>query len=389
MKKRAVFFNSPYLGGAERSMVQQLHLLNIKEKVYLYIPYFVDLSEAEHLIDLCSKSLSNVEIVFYQYPQRLFQISRSGSSLFKLLLAAFSLMKLVFILRKLKIHTNYLLWANGNKVALPILLNLFIFGRDNKLIWHFRDYPTKSIFMRFSSFLFKNSKRFETFCVGNSLDVSRAIDQILDIDVSNFAYNPVGEMARKEYYPKKKVVIGTASMFAPWKGIHQVIIMANIYQNELKDLGVEKIKIFGDMIYKTDGDHNSYLKSLEALASNNNLIEFVGNAKPKEIYQNIDVLIHSSLEPEPFGRVILEGLKTGTCILTSGLGGSGELVEHNKSALIFQAYEYADLYHQIYRYSTDLELRKRLYDFSFHRANSLETLAYKQLHNFFQLVENR
>lgn len=41
-----------------------------------------------------------------------------------------------------------------------------------------------------------------------------------------------------------------------------------------------------------------------------------------------DVVLHASIEPEPFGLVVVEGMALGRCVLASELGGPAEILTH-------------------------------------------------------------
>lgn len=55
--------------------------------------------------------------------------------------------------------------------------------------------------------------------------------------------------------------------------------------------------------------------------------KFLGIVNSKEFYNKIDVLIVPSLWQEPFGRVVLEGIKNGKHVLATNKGGIPELLE--------------------------------------------------------------
>ena len=48
----------------------------------------------------------------------------------------------------------------------------------------------------------------------------------------------------------------------------------------------------------------------------------------------LDVLIHASLNPEPFGRVLLEGMALSKPVITNDIGAGPEIVADNETGLI-------------------------------------------------------
>ena len=50
-----------------------------------------------------------------------------------------------------------------------------------------------------------------------------------------------------------------------------------------------------------------------------------------------DLLVHTSIEPEPFGRVLLEGMATGTPVVATALGATAEIIEDGVSGRLVPA----------------------------------------------------
>src|SRR4029079_14701839 len=58
-------------------------------------------------------------------------------------------------------------------------------------------------------------------------------------------------------------------------------------------------------------------------------------AQPAAAMRALDVIVHASTEPEPFGLVIAEGLACGKPVIVSAAGAAAELVEPGVDALTF------------------------------------------------------
>ncbi|MCC7352232.1 MAG: glycosyltransferase [Anaerolineae bacterium] len=52
------------------------------------------------------------------------------------------------------------------------------------------------------------------------------------------------------------------------------------------------------------------------------------------LFSALDVLAHTSVEPEPFGLVIIEGMAAGLPVIATGAGGAAETVEDGVSGLL-------------------------------------------------------
>ena len=141
-----------------------------------------------------------------------------------------------------------------------------------------------------------------------------------------------------------KGVIGFAGMSAPWKGLHELYLWSSLFEKDLVEMGVSEIAVYGKNIYLTEGEHTDYgwdLKRLKKLFPSR-LIVHKGLVAPEQIYSEIDVMLHLSNRPEPFGRVIMESFAHGVPCISTGLGGAGELMGSFKELIHF-SYDYGGL----------------------------------------------
>jgi glycosyltransferase involved in cell wall biosynthesis len=83
-------------------------------------------------------------------------------------------------------------------------------------------------------------------------------------------------------------------------------------------------------------------------------------AQVGEILSNLDVLIVPSRWYENSPLVILEAFSVGLPVIATNLGGMAEMIEHEKSGLLFELNNAADLRAQISRLLQDSDLVKHL-----------------------------
>jgi len=60
-----------------------------------------------------------------------------------------------------------------------------------------------------------------------------------------------------------------------------------------------------------------------------------GRQPPREIYSEIDILVHASTEFDPFPTVLIEAARAGIPVVASNLGGAPESVIHGKTGFLF------------------------------------------------------
>jgi glycosyltransferase involved in cell wall biosynthesis len=49
----------------------------------------------------------------------------------------------------------------------------------------------------------------------------------------------------------------------------------------------------------------------------------------------LDVLVHASLTPEPFGQVIIEGMAAGVPVIAADAGGPSEILRHEVTGMLY------------------------------------------------------
>ena len=97
--------------------------------------------------------------------------------------------------------------------------------------------------------------------------------------------------------------------------------------------------MIGGTLYQTEGSQYD-LEDLRRLAANLGLegrVGFTGFVdEPAAAMRALDVVVHASTQPEPFGLVIAEAMACGRAVVVSG-GGAAELVRPGEDALVHEA----------------------------------------------------
>jgi glycosyltransferase involved in cell wall biosynthesis len=121
--------------------------------------------------------------------------------------------------------------------------------------------------------------------------------------------------------------------------------------------------IVGGPIYRTRGSQFSSAElraSIDhlGLAGQVGLIDF--QKDPAPIYRGLDVVVHASTQPEPFGLTIAEAMACGKAVVVSACGGAQELFAHERDALGYPPGDAAALAAAIKWLTDDADLRRRL-----------------------------
>ena len=155
------------------------------------------------------------------------------------------------------------------------------------------------------------------------------------------------------------VRFGLVGTLAKWKG-HDVFLRAlAMLPAGLPVRGY----IVGGPLYHTDRSQWR-LEDLKRMAAELGLegnVGFTGFlAHPAEAMRALDVVVHASTKPEPFGLVIVEGMACGRAVIVSGAGGAAEFTVDGVNALEHAPGDAVGLARLMVRLAQDRELRERL-----------------------------
>jgi glycosyltransferase involved in cell wall biosynthesis len=188
--------------------------------------------------------------------------------------------------------------------------------------------------------------------VRNAVDLARfqAAGPALDLDrAGSLPPAPAGTLR-----------VGLVATYAWWKG-HDVFLRA--LARIPRDIPVRGY-VIGGPLYRTRRGSQVQREALEAGIARLGLAERVGLTGFVEdvpaALRSLDVVVHASTEPEPFGLVIAEGMATGRPVVVSAAGGAAEIVRHDVDALTFPPGDEAALAAALTRLAGDAGLRSRL-----------------------------
>jgi glycosyltransferase involved in cell wall biosynthesis len=272
------------------------------------------------------------------------------------------------------IHTN------GFKMH---ILGALAKPKQARLIWHVHDYVQARPLMASLMKLFDQRC---SIALANSnsvaLDIKAACGDSLPVQtlynsIDTAVFSPHGDRLDLDSLsglpPAAPHVIrvGLLATLARWKG-HEVFLRAlSLIPHNLSLRGY----IVGDALYQTDGSQYS-LAELKVMARQLGIFDRVGFTgfvdRPAAAMRSLDIVVHASTNPEPFGLVIVEGMACGRAVILSESGGAMELTWTNGrtnsqtngtteiNALGHAPGNAAQLAERITQLTTDADLRARL-----------------------------
>ena len=262
--------------------------------------------------------------------------------------------------------------TNGFKMH---LLGALAKPRATPLVWHIHDYVQPRPMM---AKLMKLSRQRCDLALVNSNSVGRDVAQACGAGLSiRTIYNGIDtrvfapgggrldldSLAGLSAPAPAIIRVGMLATMARWKG-HEVFLRAlSLIDPEFPLRGY----VIGEALYQTDGSQTS-VAALKAVAQRLGLAERVGFtgfvAEPAAAIRSLDIVVHASTQPEPFGLVIVEALACGRAVIVSEGGGAAELIQTENGngpiALTHPPGNAEQLAACIKQLATDPHLRERL-----------------------------
>lgn len=128
-------------------------------------------------------------------------------------------------------------------------------------------------------------------------------------------------------------VVAHVGRLVRWKGQDVFLQAITKLREELPTL---RAWVIGEA--DANEDSQAYAHSLRELASSREIADrvvFTGYREDAlDLMAAADVVVHSSVKPEPFGRVIIEGMAAGRPVIASQTGGGKEIVEEGVTGLL-------------------------------------------------------
>ena len=208
---------------------------------------------------------------------------------------------------------------------------------DAAVVWHMHEYLGGR---RLARALLARHQRHVRAVLANSRSVAADVMAALPlrvpvhvvhnaVDLNTFApEGSVEDLHRRAGLtpPSRPVVrIGLVATFARWKG-HDVFLRALAAMP--KDEPVRGY-VIGGAVYDTAGSQYT-MDELQALADClglNGRVGFTGFLPPAPVMRALDVVVHATTRPEPFGLAIAEAMACGRAVIMSAAGGAAEIID--------------------------------------------------------------
>ena len=233
------------------------------------------------------------------------------------------------------------LFANSQKALVMGALAAWMSGR--KLVWYLHDILTADHFSslnrrvavtlgnRFADRIVANSQASLDAFVASGGRVERTAVVYNGIDAPAIPAATLEAAAREirgGFGWEGAKIVGLFSRIAPWKGQH--VLLEALAQVP----GMHALFVGAPLF----GGEARYQEELIATAKARGLadrVRFLGFREDiPELLHAVDFVAHTSISPEPFGRVIVEGMLAGKPVIATRAGGACEIIEDGVSGCL-------------------------------------------------------
>jgi glycosyltransferase involved in cell wall biosynthesis len=150
-------------------------------------------------------------------------------------------------------------------------------------------------------------------------------------------------------------IVLMAGRLSHWKGQHVLL-------EALKQVPGAHAILLGDALFtKEDRDYAQQLHKTASEPELSGRVHFAGfQLVTAPFFSTADVVVHASIFPEPFGRVIVEGMLAGKPVIATRAGGAAEIVEDGRTGLLVRTGDVDELKEALVRLKSQPEFAVRL-----------------------------
>jgi glycosyltransferase involved in cell wall biosynthesis len=202
------------------------------------------------------------------------------------------------------------------------------------VIWHIRDRIEDSYLPRPAVWLVRTLARHVPVCVvansAGTLETLRLDKGTRTAVIASGLTREHVERCRGARDANPIPQIGIIGRLAPWKGQDVFLEAAALLLRK----GVSaRFRIVGSAMFGEEAFEDR-LRELTVRLGIQEQVEFLGFRDVPATLLSLDVLVHASKIPEPFGQVIIEGLAAGLPVVATDGGGAREIIESGRTGLL-------------------------------------------------------
>ncbi len=287
----------------------------------------------------------DMEAIYTPYPKICNNVSKknkylhkfSESSLVYILCIFLYAIKIVKVLRLKKVdlvHLNNDINSNiAGIIAAKITGIPAVLHERNVATWIFP--PAKLLLKSMAAFIaISEVCKSSLVSIGVHKDKIHIVHEGLDFEKMPVVNDQIrSEILGELNIPHNVKIIMIAGVIMPWKG-------QNIFIEAAKKILDERSDYYFIIVGEVVAGNEDYFEKLQHQISGHayaDHILFTGfRSDVFHLMQIADVIVHCSLTPEPFGRVIIEAMFYEKPIISTTIGAPAEIIEHGATGYLVQ-----------------------------------------------------
>lgn len=221
-----------------------------------------------------------------------------------------------------------------------------------KSIWHIREIIKSNLENKVISFMMQH---YSDLIIANSKATGKALQ--VSSDKVKVVYNAVEEKSNITVAIHEHLTVGMAGRINRWKGQKLFVDMAEVVHKQ-----------YPNVIFKIAGEAyvgEEYLKTeLKEYISSKGLQKIVilmGQVNDMDnFYSSLDIFVLPSIQPEPFGLVIIEAMEYGIPVVATNHGGPTEIISEGINGYLVDYQNCNEMAKRVSKLLEDSNLRKQM-----------------------------
>jgi glycosyltransferase involved in cell wall biosynthesis len=325
-----------------------------------------------------------VRTVVSRWPRFIFKLKHNREEIFPLLVILFFPVFIPWLLRvRWEMRKSTVVYSNGFECdLLSVLLKL---TTTRPFVWFVHAFIRNHLLLFFYDLLASLVPKLllvNSRSTGSMFVFSKKKARLLYNGVNLDQFRPMEQdlaFRRSLNIPDDHKIVGMVSVMEPWKGMDVFLKASSVIARHRK-------KVTFLIVGREDPGVKARLEQMATEGGMRDRVVFTGFVDDVvKAYALLDIFVHASKEPEPFGRVVLEAMACGKPVIATGGGGVLETVENGKSGLLVPMGDIAALALAIDGLLNEGDLREGLGAGAMERAQHFDEL--KSAERFRRLLE--
>ncbi|MFZ5917469.1 MAG: glycosyltransferase family 4 protein [Chloroflexota bacterium] len=211
------------------------------------------------------------------------------------------------------------------------------------------------------------------------------------VEVEKWVRSCDGDQLRQEFgWTAQDFVVGNVGRLVGWKG-------QDVFIKAIAEVKKEIPNVRGLLVGEPDrgeegpnGEPSPFYQHLLHLVQSLGLAEnihFAGfRSDIPEVLAAVDVLVHSSTEPEPFATAVIEGMMSGSPVIAARAGGMPEMIQDQVTGLLTRPGDPQAMADAILFYHRDRDRARNIARAGQQRAIA-DLTAERHIREFYELYE--